>query len=411
MSIRTIAAAGLISVSVLTGVARADDWPQWRGPTRDGISKETGLLKQWPENGPPLAWKANGIGTGFSSLAIVGNRIYTLGDKSDGAYCFCLDADNKGKILWQVRIGESGERGGYHGPRATPTIDANRLYALNQHGEVVCLNTADGKQVWRKSLSRDFSGQTPDWGYTQGPLIDGNKLLLTPGGKAGTVVALDKLSGNRLWQTAEFTDAAHYAPLVKTTIGGTPQYVQLTDKSVAGIAMDGKLLWRADRRGQTAVIPTPVIKDNIIFVTSGYKVGANAFKVTGSGGRFKAEQIYAKNEFQVHHGGVVLLGDHVYAATDNAGLVCMEIASGEVAWQDRAPGKGSIIYADGQLYIRNEGGPIFLATATPRGYQLNGQFKQPDRSKQAAWPHPVIANKKLYIRDQDTLLCYDIAAR
>lgn len=411
MFFRTVSSVGLCCIVALSSISRADDWPQWRGPTRDGISREVGLLKQWPGEGPPLAWKAGGIGAGFSSLAVVGNRIYTLGDKSDGSYAFCLDADNSGKILWDTRIGQAGERGGYHGPRATPSIDANRLYALNQHGEVVCLDTADGKEIWRKSLSKDFSGRTPGWGYTQGPLIDGDKLLLTPGGKTGTVVALDKLTGDRLWQTAEFTDSAHYAPLIKATIGETSQYIQLTDRSLAGISMDGKLLWRADRRGKTAVVPTPVVKDNIVFVTSGYGVGCNAFKITGAGGDFSAEQIYANDQFQVHHGGVVLVGDHIYAATDNAGLTCMELASGEVAWNEKAPGKGSIMYADGQLYVRNEGGALYLAGATPKGYEEKGNFKQPDRSKQRAWPHPVIANKKLYIRDQDILLCYDIAAR
>ena len=404
-------ALALFAALSIVGAAHAADWPQWRGPNRNGHSPETGLLKEWPKDGPTLAWKATGIGGGFSSVAVVGDRIYTTGDKDGESTVFCLDASQKGKIVWSRPLGPT-KRVDREGTRSTPTVDGDRLYAMDQGGTLACLATADGKVIWSKNLAKDFGGRMMSgWGYSESALVDGDVVLVTPGGKQGTVLALNKMTGQLAWQTTDFTDAAAYASLVPATIGGVKQYLQLTDKSVAGIAPDGKVLWRADRSGRTAVIPDPVCKDDVVFVTSGYGVGGHGFRVTGAGGTFKAEQIYDVPKFDVHHGGGILVGDHVYGSADGDGFTCMAIKDGKIAWQDKASGKGSVTYADGLFYFRDEKGPLVLIEATPQGYKEKGRFNQPDRSSKSAWPHPAIAGGKLYIRDQDVLLCFDVQAK
>jgi outer membrane protein assembly factor BamB len=252
-----------------------------------------------------------------------------------------------------------------------------------------------------------------DWGYAESVLVDGDKLLCTPGGDQGAIVAMDKSTGDLVWRTEDFTDDAAYSSLVPTEMGGRRQYVQLTGESVVGVAADnGDVLWRAPRQGKTAVIPTPIVKGNHVFVTSGYKVGCNLFRVTPGGGKFTVKEVYANGDMENHHGGVVLVGDHVYGTSGNM-LVCMELMTGKVAWKDRSVGKGAVSYADGHLYVRGEGneGTVALVEATPRAYREKGRFDQPDRSNANSWPQPVIAGGKLYLRDQDVLLCYDVKAK
>lgn len=403
-------AVGAVLAFGVSDVVRAADWPQWRGPDRNGQSKETGLLKEWPAGGPPLAFKATGIGEGYATVTAVGDRIYTMGDKGGRCNVFCLDAKD-GKIIWTAGAGREGEYGGFKGPRATPTIDGQFLYVNNQHGDVTCL-TLKGDLKWTVSLTKDFGGDTPGWGYAQSPFIDGNNVILTPGGRGGVVLALDKATGRKVWQSQGWSDNAHYSSVVKAEIGGVPQYLQLTDKSVAGIAAkDGSILWKADRRGKTAVIPDPIYKDGMVFVTSGYGVGCNMFQVTGNGNRFNVKEAYANRDLDVHHGGLIQLGDYVFGSGDSKKFTCMEIATGKVKWSDRTPGKGSVMFADGHFYFRDERGPITLIEASTDGYKQKGRFDQPDRSRQNAWPHPVIANGRLYIRDQDILLVYDVKAK
>ena len=407
-----------LAVTLLVPFARAADWPQWRGPDRDGVSKETGLLQTWPQGGPPLAWKATGLGEGHSSVSVAAGRIYTMGDGRDGSYVHALD-EKTGKHLWSTKLGRAG--GGEDttpnrtGARGTPTVDGNKLYVLGQYGEVACFTT-DGKEVWRADLVKDYGGRVNRWAYSESPLVDGEKVIVTPGGAKGTVLALDKNTGRPLWQSKEWTDGAHYASATIATIGGVRQYVQQTEKSVAGVAADdGRLLWKASRpEGRTAVVPTPIEKDGMVFVAAGYGVGCHLFKVTpGAGGKFSVEQVYANKDMKNHHGGVVLLGEHVYGANDPGMLTCMELKTGKVAWSDRAPGKGSLVIADGRIYFRNEQSPgeVTLVEATPEGYREAGSFTPPDASGRNTWPHPVVANGKLYLRDQDVLLCYDVGVK
>jgi outer membrane protein assembly factor BamB len=309
-----------------------------------------------------------------------------------------------------AKLGRTGGGGGYPGPRCTPAVDTGMVYALGQHGDVLCAEAATGKEVWRKNLRKDFSGRVGGWGYSESPLVDGDKLLCTPGGTNGAVVALNKKTGELIWRSADFKDSAEYSSIIVEEIGGVRQYIQFTGASVAGLAADsGKLLWRAERRGRTATIPTPIYKDNHVYVASGYGVGCNLFKIT-PGSKFKAEEVYKNNVMVNHHGGVILHEDHLYGYSDGKGWVCQNFKTGDMVWSDKKLGKGSISYADGHLVLRDEGGSgtIVLIEASPDAYKEKGRFDQPDRSDKRSWPHPVIAGGKLYVRDQDLLLCYDV---
>ncbi len=402
-------AALAMLASLLTASAAPGDWPTWRGPKRDDISTESGLLKAWPAGGPPLAWKATGLGTGYSSVSVADGRVLTMGDGPDGARVLAFSAKD-GSLLWQSEvIGKPG--GNYPGTRCTPTIDDGLVYALAQFGDFVCLDVTTGKVKWTKSLQKDFGGGYAGWNYTESPLVDGNKVLLTPGGKKGAMVALDKKTGALLWQSAQWTDRAAYSSIVPSDFGGKRHYVQFTEDSVAGIeAATGNLLWRAPRKGSTASIPTPVVSGDLVFVTSGYSVGCNLFKLKADTGGITTEEVYANKNMVNHHGGVILLGKHLYGHSDSGGWTCMELSTGEVAWKNRGVGKGAVTFADGHLYCRSEGGKgtIALVEATPEGYKEKSRFDQPDRSDKNSWAHPVIAGGKLYLRDMDVLLCYDV---
>jgi outer membrane protein assembly factor BamB len=396
-------------------LAQAADWPQWRGPNRDGISLETGLLRQWPKGGPPLAWKATGLGEGFASVAVVGGRIFTMGQDETSSFIHALD-ERTGKLLWSAKVGRKGAPGGYPGPRCTPTVDGELVVALGQYGDLVGVEAASGQELWRKNLLKDFGGQMmSDWGYSESPLVDGERVVCTPGGSKGTLLALNKKTGAVLWQTKDFTDNAAYSSVVAVKIAGRPQYVQLTDASVASVApADGKVLWRAPRRGSTAVIPTPIVHEDHVYVTSGYGVGCHLFKVSTTSPDFKAEQLWANKVMVNHHGGVVRVGEHLYGYSDGKGWTCQEFKTGKAVWQDKEKlGKGAVAFADGQLYLRAESGAgtVVLLEATTAGWKEQGRFDQPDRSGASSWPHPAIANGKLYLRDQDVLLCYDVKAK
>jgi outer membrane protein assembly factor BamB len=383
------------------------DWGQFRGPNRDGLSPDTGLLKQWPKDGPTLAWKSTGFGAGFSSVVIAGKFVYTLGD-ANGAACLIAANAADGKILWKSPIGDKGGNNGA-GPRSTPATDGALVFGLGQEGTLVCVQAATGREVWRKRMSELGGEVMSGWGYSESPLIDGGMLVVTPGGNKGTVAALNKTTGAPVWQSAELKDKAPYSSLIPITWANIPQYVVFTERSVAGIvAKTGQVAWRVDCPGRTAVCSTPVAnKEGQVFVSSAYGTGHNAFQVSFAGGQFKAAEIY-KGNFESHHGGFVLVGDHIYGP-DNGTLKCIEIKTGKVVWTDRSVGKGSITYADGHLYCRSEarnGGAIALVEATPTGYKEKGRFTPPSPSGVDSWANPVVFGGRLYIRDQDQLFCY-----
>ena len=391
------------------------DWSQWRGPSRDGHSPEKGLLQAWPKDGPRLAWKTSGLGRGYSSVAVVGSRIFCMGESGENSFVSAVSRAD-GKSLWTTKVDRAGAPGwgGFAGPRSTVTVAGDLVFALGQYGELVCLEADSGKEKWRKNFPRDFQGKPPEWGFSESPLVDGDRLVCTPGGAQGTVLALDVKTGKTLWRSKELTDSAAYSSLIAVEIDGVPQYIQLTAASVAGLAADsGRLLWRAPRRGETAVIPTPIYHDHHVYVSSGYGVGCNLFKITKQENTFSAEQVYANKVMVNHHGGVVLVGDHVYGYSDGKGWVCQELKSGQMIWSEKKFPKGSVTYADGRLYLRAEDGAglVGLIEPTPEGYREKGRFTQPERRKENSWAHPVVVGGKLYLRDQDLLLCYDIQAQ
>ncbi len=396
----------LVVLASISLTSFAGDWPQWRGPNRDGVSTEKGLLDKWPEGGPKLVWKAEGIGSGFSSVSIRDGLIYTMGDGKESSHVFCLDA-KEGKILWTSKaVGKTG--GNYKGTRCTPTLDGDHLYALGQFGDLVCLEASNGAEVWRRSLTKDFGGRSGGWNYTESPLVDGGKVMVTPGGKKGAVVALSAKNGKLAWQSKDFTDGAQYSSLIVRDFGGRRQYIQLTGASVVGLdAKTGKPLWKAPRKGQTATITTPVFHEGHLFVSSAYGVGCNGFKVTRNKAGFSAKQIYANKSISNHHGGCIRVGDYVYGSSGGT-LACLELKTGKEMWRKRSAGKGSIVVVDGKIILRAEKGPIALVELNSKAYKEISQFDQPDRSKAKAWPHPVVSNGILYIRDQDILLAFDL---
>jgi outer membrane protein assembly factor BamB len=391
----------------------AGDWPQWRGPHADGKSTETDLLKAWPMGGPPLAWQVTGLGAGYSGVTLVGDVIYTTGEFGETCEVVALNRAD-GRRRWSAKLGKAGSPGwgNFAGPRSSVSVAGEHLYALGQYGELVCLESAGGREIWRTHLVEDLGGPRPEWGYSESPLVDGERVVVTPGGDQGTVVALDRATGKVSWRSAGLKDPAHYATPVIAELGGVRQYVVLTAEHVAGIGPeDGRVLWRVVRKGRTAVIPTPIVHGDLVYVTSGYGVGCNAFRVTRSGSDFTAEEVYANKIMANHHGGVILVGDHVLGHSEGKGWTCQDLKTGEAIWQDKEIlGKGSIGYADGQVYLRREDGPgtVVLAEATPAGLKEKGRFDQPDRSGKHSWTHPVVAGGFLYLRDQDRLFCYDI---
>jgi outer membrane protein assembly factor BamB len=413
----TLALVQLLTSSVLASSA---DWSQWRGPNRDGTSTETGLLKQWPAGGPTLLWKSADLGGGYSSISASGNKLFTMGEKDGSSYVIALGTD--GKLLWQTKVGKAGAPGwgGFSGPRCTPPVASGLVVGVDQWGDLICVDAETGSEKWRKNYERDFGAKRPEWGFAESPLVDENRVLITPGGQQGAMVALNLQTGETLWRTTGFSDEAQYSSAVVALIGGVRQYVQLTMENLVGVsAKDGRILWQAKRKGSTAVIPTPLVDGNRIYVTSGYGTGCNLFKVTESGGSFSVEQEYSNKVMANHHGGVVKVGANVYGFSDSKGWTCQDFQTGNVVWADKEKlKKGSVVYADGMLYCREEAdksktakGTVALLQATPSGFTEAGRFDPPDRSENNTWSHPVVTGGKLYLRDQDVLLCYDVKAK
>jgi outer membrane protein assembly factor BamB len=419
-----VVASSLVAADKRTppNASKPSDWPCWRGEHRDGISTETGLLDAWPEVGPKLIWKADGLGRGFSSLSIAKGRIFTMGDLADGEYVFAMNVSD-GKPLWKTRIGEVWEPQGYAGPRCTPTIDGAQIYVIGPHGDLVCLEAATGQEVWRRNLKAEFGGRMHSgWGFSESPLVDGDRLVCTPGGTDAAIVALDKKTGAELWRTAlpaigeNGGDGAAYGSIVISNAAGVKQYVQLMGRGAVGVAAkDGKFLWGYNRvANPTANIPTPVVVDDHVFCSSGYGAGAALLRLVPDGGGVRADEVYFLDgkTFQNHHGGMILVGDYLYAGHGhNAGApTCLEWRTGKTVWRhNRGPGTGSaaVAYADGNLYFRFENGIMALIGATPEGYEEKGKFAIPG-VEHPSWSHPVIAGGRMYLREQDALLAYDI---
>lgn len=407
-----------LAAAALALPAHADDWPQWLGPNRTGVSTETGLLKSWPAEGPKLKWKVKDLGgEAYSAPAVYKGRVYLLVAQGKDEHVLALDAKDGGKI-WSTRIGKVGTNKGpqYVGPRGTPTIEGDFLYALGSAGDLACLNLAKGEVVWSKNFVSDFQGKPGAWAYSESPLIDGDNVIASPGGAANTVVALKKADGKLAWKSAlaEADEAAYGSP-IKIEVGGVKQVVAFLSKGVVGLnAADGTFLWRFDGPAQNsqACIPTPMHKDGLLFATTGQGKGGVA-RLTVENGKVTAKQIWLTVETTSQIGGYLLVGDHLYGTTGRGGtgqLQCVELATGKVTWKNPSVGPASLCVVDGLLYVRGTDGTVALVEANHREYKELGRLTQPDRSKKPAWPYPVVANGQLYLRDMDVLLCYDISA-
>lgn len=395
----------------------AADWTTWLGPNRDGKSTETGLLTSWPEGGPKLLWKANGLGEGYSTMAVVGNRIYTQGQESDQQYVLALDTAG-GKQIWKTPTGKAygSEQGG--GPRGMPTVDGNRLYALASDGTLVCLDTETGKRLWGLNYIEKFGSTQPRWAFSESPLVDGDRLVINPGGKGAGIVALDKATGAVIWQSQD--DLGHYSSVLAFDFGGLRIYTVLTASAAIGVdAKDGSLLWRYDKViNRVANIATPVYKDGYIFYSSQYNTGCALLKLTAEGGKVTATEVYFNRDMQNHYTTSILVGDYLFGFSGNQPgiLVAMEFMTGKVAWKDRSVEKGNCIFAEKLLYCQGESGKIGLIDPSPAGYKEISRFQfQPAREggpfwapSGHIWTLPVIANGRLYLRDQDNLYAYDI---
>ncbi len=588
-------------------VGQSSDWPQWRGPNRDGISQEIGLAKSWPKEGPRKVWEVNTAGVGYSSLAVAGNRIYTLGDLEGVEHVIALDATT-GKTIWAVqpepvarllvdrvaqelkamdrnqdgridefealsrfgwefnrydkpiegdvaeraknrvtalmtradqdgnerlsfeeaaglfrdrfaaidtapsdanataiaqertaeyvrRLDKDGDKkisrteargsaldsifnridkklegtekgdellevseiaeflekneagrdgalsfaelqdyytknrvpgdgeltaselrgpfGGYRngmgdGPRSTPTIDGERLFIEGGNGDVACLDATTGTTIWHVNLRADFGGGLPGWGYSESPLVAGELLIVTPGGPQGTLLALDKQSGKKVWQSGQLTDGAHYSSPVLADLAGTRQVIQFGAASVFGVALaDGKLLWKyAAPANGTANCCMPIVENEYVYASSGYGTGGGLTRISGGGDNLIAEEVYFDKKLQCHHGGIVKIGEHLYSNAGGA-LICLEFKTGKMLWEKRSVGKGSLIAAAGMLYVFSEGHEIALVEATPTGYQEHGRFKIAAHGL-PSWAHPAIAAGKLFLRDQESIAAYDL---
>lgn len=413
-----------VGTAQAAGAAKGAYWPQWRGPGRDDVSADKGLLQSWPEGGPKLVWTGKNLGDGYSSVVIDGGRIFTTGDRKDSEYLICMD-DATGNEVWSKKIGDAWHDGG---ARSTPAIGqeggvADFVYALTPGGDLVCLAAADGADVWKKNLKTDFGGKMMSgWGFSESPLVDGERIICTPGSDKAALAALDRKTGKTLWVAAiDNCGGSGYSSIVKCKAAGVDQYVTVLGKSGGAVGVrteDGKLLWQNTTvAGHTANIPTPIVRGDEVFYSTGYDDGGSAvLKIVKKGDGLAAEEVWHKtaNELRNHHGGVVLVGDFLYGGHgQNQGFpFCVNFETGENTWpKKRGPGEGSaaVTYADGRLYFRYQDGTMALVDPDPKECKIVSTFKIPD-GKRPSWSHPVVSGGRMYLRDKDRLLCFEVGA-
>ena len=409
--VRLLAASAAM---VASSIAVAADWPQWRGPDRDGISDETGLLKQWPDDGPPLAWRVDSLGDGYGAPSVADGTIYVVVNEGlEQESVVALDAAD-GRQLWSTRIGKVGnpdQNPNYPAARSTPTVAGDAIYVLGSDGDLVCLDTDGGKIRWQKSLRREFGGKPGEWAYAESPLVDGDRVIVAPGGAEAAVVALRRDNGDVVWKAAvPGSEAAGYASVVIAKVGDVKQYVAFLGLGLVGVdAETGEFLWLYDQTKGIANSATPLVHDGHVYSGAG-RAGGGLVRLTPQADGLKADEVYFSPDLPHAQGGFIVVGDHLYGGAGST-LMCIDFKSGDVKWQERIPAPSAICYADGRLYLHAENGQVLLVAATPEGYQLHGQFaptNPPDRGRAKAWAYPVIANGRLYIRQAGTLWSYDI---
>ena len=383
--------------------SKTADWPAWRGPAGNGKSPDTGLLKEWPAEGPKLLWKATGIGKGFSTVAVSGGMVYTSGDVGDQLMVFAMNSE--GKPIWKVPFGRAWTKS-HPGSRSTPTIDAGNLYLVSGDGVIGCLDAATGRPKWNRRMA-DFGGNVPGWGYSESVLILANMAVVTPGG-ANCIVALDKTNGRPIWSSRGLQAGAQYSSCHAFSYGGMPMITTGTSEGIACVnATNGLLLWANPFSAKnTANCPTPVFSDGYVFWANGYGKGGICLKLTTDGNRVGAQQAWITNDMVCHHGGYIIHEGYIYG-NNGSGWACLDLKTGQRMWQERGVGKGSICFADEMLYLFGEsGGKAGLATCSPDGMELKGSFSV--EGEGTSWAHPVVIDGRFYLRYDSNLYCYDV---
>ncbi|MGH9385428.1 MAG: PQQ-binding-like beta-propeller repeat protein [Vicinamibacterales bacterium] len=399
----------VVIASASPAMQPSPEWFQWRGPNRDGISSETGLLKTWPQSGPPMVWRAAGAGAGYSSFSASGGRLYTLGARGNTEYVVAFDHAT-GKKVWEHANGRRFQNEQGDGPRSTPTVDGDRLYVLGGSGDLTCLEAATGRRIWSLNLVQSFGGVNPYWGYSESPLIVGDRILVNAGGNRASIVAVSKADGQTLWQ--QHSDEAGYSSPMLLRTGSLAQVVFFTGSRVLAVdPRDGRLLWSYPKvANNTANIATPIVRGNRVFVSSDYGTGGALLDVKAAGNIASASEVYFTREMRNHHASSLLIGDHIYGFSSSI-LTSLRFDTGMMAWRDRSVGKGSLIYADERLYLFGLEGVVGLAEASPVGYREHGRFRLPQLSGQPTYSDLVIAHGFLIVRDQDIVYAYDVRGR
>jgi len=404
--------AGALMVSV-AAIHASSDWPQWQGPDRTGISRETGLLKEWPASGLPVVWTAANLGSGYGSMAVAGDRVYVQGTRNGQSMLFALNRAD-GKEIWSKALGAMAADDRGPGPRGTPTVDGDRVYVLTESGDLAGLKT-DGTPVWQRNILKEFNGRQLQWLISESPLVDGPHVVVSPGGSGrdggAGIVKLDKMTGKTVWIAKELSDPAGYSSIIAADVQGVRTYMTFTAREGVGVrANDGKVMFRYPNAANgVANITTPLFFNNKVFFTSAYDTGGGLVDLTVQNGEVKAKEVYFTRNMKNHHGGVVLVDGYLYGFNDSI-LTCLEFGTGRVMWRDRSVGKGSVTYADGNLYLQSENNIVGLAQATSTGYVEKGRFTIADKGL-PSWAHPVISDGRLYVRNQDSIAVYNIKGK
>jgi len=386
------------------------DWSQFHGPNRDNVSRETGLLRKWPPEGPKLLWTAEGIGEGFSTVAITDGLVYTTGNIGD--YTVITALTTEGKRKWTARNGPAYRRD-KPGTRSTPTIDSGRLYHENADGDIACLDAKTGKEIWSLNILEKFNGRNITWALAESLLIDDNQLICTPGGENAGIVALDKNTGSTIWICRDADDMPGYASPIAFEYEGLRQIVTLMAKSVVGVnANTGRLLWKVKHITPfDENINTPIYHDGSVFICS-RTTGSRRFRLHIDGDRASVEQVWESKLLDPQHGGILLLDGYLYGACRSASSgpwVCLDARTGARMYAEKGIGTGSLTYADGLLYVLNHKRTVALVRPSPRAFDIISQFDIPEGGRGPTWAHPVVSNGRLHIRHGDFLYCYDVA--
>lgn len=384
-------------------------WPRFHGNDGHNRSSETGLLRQWPSEGPKLLWSAKGIGHGYSSVSLAEGLIFTAGNIKNQTVVTALDL--QGNIRWQQANGPAWT-GQYPGTRGTPTYDEGRVYHESPLGELICLQAATGKPLWQRNILKDFEGKLPTWALAESVLIDGNRLICCPGGKKAAVVALDKYTGRLVWASPSAGCQASYASASLAVHQGVRMILTMNQKGLLAVdAQTGQILFDYPHKTAWDVNAfTPIYYEGYIFFSTGYRAGSVLLKVIKEGKKLRVEKVWDSKDLDNHHGGVVLVDGFLYGSAYGGPFVCLEWKTGKTQWKDRKVAKGSLTYADGMLYCLSERRQVALVRPNPKQLEVVSQFTLPSGGEGPSWAHPVVCGGRLYLRHDDTLFAYDIHA-